>query len=94
MKGCACEDSCLKGALSPTAPRVPDFHPQVLSTITETKYPGEDADDKAGNMGVFLDGPLGVLGNHNRKSEAYPALRNFSPEKESLLCLGPAPAGL
>lgn len=38
---------------------------------------------RRGNMGVFLDGPLGVLGIHDHKSKACPALCNLSSEKES-----------
>ena len=29
---------------------------------------------RPGNMGGFLDGPLGVLGNHDHKSEGLPGI--------------------
>lgn len=53
----------------PPVLEAPDLHWQVLIMAKEMKSPGESANDKARNMGVFLDGPLGILGNRDHKSE-------------------------
>ena len=53
----------------PTAPGAPDSHRQALSMARERKSFGENTNDKARNTGVFLDEPLGILGNSDHKSE-------------------------
>lgn len=58
----------------PTVPGAPDFHQQVLSRVREMKSSGENENDKAKNVGVFLDGSLGILENHNHKSEGLPSI--------------------
>lgn len=63
--------------------QAPDFQQQLWKTLKGTKSPWEGTDDKGGDTNVFLDGPLGVLGNLDRRSEACPALCK--------LCMGSLP---
>lgn len=57
----------------PSVPRALDLH-QVLYHVREMKSSGENANCKARNMGVFLDGPLGILENRDHRSQDLPSI--------------------
>lgn len=57
----------------PIAPEAPDLH-QLLCSVREMKSSGENANCKTRNIGVFLDRPLGILGNCDHRSEGLPSI--------------------
>lgn len=58
----------------PSAPGAFDLHQVVLGSIREMKSSGENANCKARNMDVFLDGSLGILENHDHRSQGLPSI--------------------